>query len=154
MANLNLIPSPALHPHLLVSLPTAPDAEDCRYHLSLSFPDSIFVDRDEIKDLWDKGGGVAWSLSPPEIDIERPVRGDQEEAVRLYIEVASTVQSLDIPLHARYLRPNSAGREEVQLFGERGEAVGGWACSETKGSVMPSQAVFGSGLTAQLLGLL
>lgn len=131
MANLTLIPSPALHPHLLVTPPQA--RVGCKYHLSLPFPDAIFVDRDEIKDLWDKGGDVAWTLSPAKIDIERPVRDDQEqEAVTLYLEIAEAASSLDIPLHTRYLRPNPVGREAIQLFNGDG-AQGGWACGTASG---------------------
>lgn len=121
--SLELVKSPALHPHLIVEPP--PPKHECKYHLSLHVPDAIFIDRDEIKDQW--SSDVSWSLSPDKIDIERPVRNDTE-SVRLSLELDSTVTSLDIPLHTRYLRPNAQGREEVILFGQ-GDIQDGWACN-------------------------
>jgi hypothetical protein len=109
----------------LIVEPPPPPKDGCKYHLSLQLPDSIFVDRDEIKDLWSTET-VSWSLSPANIDIERPVRNGTAP-VRLELDMNPQISALDIPLHTRYLRPNAEGREEVVVFAQ-GAVQDGWAC--------------------------
>lgn len=127
MLEIELVPSPAFHPNLRVTQPES--RAGCSYHVSLTLPDAIFIDRDELIDLWgqsrDEHARVEWWLSPVTIDIERPVRDDAPTSVlRLRLDTATP---LDIPMHARYLRPNESGRQEVTLFGQDAIQTG-WKC--------------------------
>jgi hypothetical protein len=126
--------APASHPHLLVTLPaTKPASRDKsdRHHVSFSLPDSIFVDRHELIDLWGQGGRVEWELTPEKIDIERPVSNTTEYST---LRVAWLDGELDIPLHVRYLEPTVRGSEVVNLFRENGVKAG-WNCASMKGRV-------------------
>lgn len=127
MIDIQLVPSPAFHPHLLITQPES--RAGCSYHVSLTLPDAIFLDRDELIDLWGQSGQedarVGWLLTPNTIDIERPVRNGITPSV-LQVTL-NTTTPLDIPLHGRYLRPNEGGRQEVTIL--RQEAIrGGWSC--------------------------
>jgi hypothetical protein len=129
-----LAEAPASHPHLLVILPaTKPASRDKsdRHHVSFSLPDSIFVDRHELIDLWGQGGRVEWELSPEKIDIERPVSNTTEYST---LRVGWLDGELDIPLHVRYLEPNVKGSEVVNLFREDNVRAG-WNCASMKGRV-------------------
>jgi hypothetical protein len=147
----------SLHPTLRFTINTTvphhASSSRCRLHLDLSFPDSLFVDRDELRDsLLDS---VEWELQPEDIDIERAVKPD----ARLSHLRISPVYAADpkgdsratnvhnemqvkVPLHARYLAPNEEGHELVWLFaGERtGEMRGAWVCG-------PSNHLAGRGLS-------
>jgi hypothetical protein len=129
-----LAEAPASHPHLLITLPaTKPAHRDTfdRYHVSFNLPDSIFVDRHELIDLWGQGGRVEWELTPEKIDIERPISNTTEYST---LRVGWSDGGLDIPLHVRYLEPNDKGSEVVNLFREDGVAAG-WNCVGMKGRV-------------------
>ena len=124
--------APASHPHLLITLPaTKPAHRDTldRYHVSFNLPDSIFVDRHELIDLWGQGGRVEWDLTPEKIDIERPISNTTEYST---LRVGWFDGELDIPLHVRYLEPNDKGSEMVNLFREDGVKAG-WDCKGMKG---------------------
>jgi hypothetical protein len=138
--DLTLAQGPAFHPHLLIALPESEPRPSpaSTYHVSFNLPDAIFVDRDEIIDLWgqeDSSAGtsrrrIEWNLSPKKIDIERPVRNTTEvSTLRLAF---SGVDVLDVPLHARYLEPNDHGFEVVSLFGDEGVKTG-WDCASLHG---------------------
>jgi hypothetical protein len=129
-----LAEAPASHPHLLITLPaTKPAHRDTldRYHVSFNLPDSIFVDRHELIDLWGQGGRVEWDLTPEKIDIERPISNTTEYST---LRVSWFDGELDIPLHVRYLEPNDEGSELVNVFRE--DAVkAGWDCKGMKGEL-------------------
>jgi hypothetical protein len=127
-----LAEAPASHPHLLITLPaTKPAHRDTldRYHVSFNLPDSIFVDRHELIDLWGQGGRVEWDLTPEKIDIERPISNTTEYST---LRVGWFDGELDIPLHVRYLEPNDQGSEVINLFREDGVKAG-WNCVGMKG---------------------
>ena len=135
------------HPSLRFTLNTTyPSFSDflsvrqgCHIHLDLSFPDVLFVDREELRDAM---GNISWTLEPDYIDIERPERphgvdGEHSEALsHLYLEMKhiddkyTEETRVKIPLHARYLAPREEGHETVWLFagGQSGELRGGWVC--------------------------
>lgn len=137
MLNLTLADSaPALHPHLLVTPPRATSRSGCSYNVSLTLPDAVFIDRDEISDLWPRDQ-VAWTLSPDKIDIERPVRDDAER-VHFSVQLGPDVRALDIPLHTRYLRPNVSGRQRVDVV-VKNSLQAGWACGGHAGERITTQ---------------
>ena len=135
------------HPSLRFTLNTTyPSLSDflsvrqgCHIHLDLSFPDALFVDREELRDAM---GDIQWTLEPDFIDIERPERphgvdGEHSEALsHLYLEMKHVDDKyteetrVKIPLHARYLAPREEGHETVWLFagGQSGDLRGGWVC--------------------------
>jgi hypothetical protein len=128
--DLKLISSPAFHPHFLITQPPTRPTPASRYHATFTLPDAIFVDRDELIDLWSQSGHIEWDLKPTKIDIERPVRaGVQASVLRLSW---SGDETLDLPLHARYLRPNEDASEVITLFQE-GDVVSGWNCNGLNG---------------------
>lgn len=139
MINLTLAQAPAFHPHLLITLPKLQSRPSpaSTYHVSLTLPDAIFVDRDEIIDLWGQSSSagrsrrkIEWDLSPKNIDIERPVRNTTEvTSLRLAF---SGIDVLDVPLHARYLEPNDHGAESITLF-QDGAVEAGWDCAGLHG---------------------
>ena len=139
MINLTLAQAPAFHPHLLITLPKLQSRPSpaSTYHVSFTLPDAIFVDRDEIIDLWGQSSSagssrrkIEWDLLPKNIDIERPVRNTTEvTSLRLAF---SGMNVLDIPLHARYLEPNDHGAESIALF-QDGAAQAGWDCAGLHG---------------------
>jgi hypothetical protein len=131
---LALAEAPASHPHLLITLPATKPAHRGifdRYHVSFNLPDSIFVDRHELIDLWGQGGRVEWELTPEEIDIERPVSNTTEYST---LRVGWVDGELDIPLHVRYLEPNNKGSEVVNLF-LKDKVKAGWGCRGMKGEL-------------------
>ena len=129
-----LAEAPASHPHLLINLPaTKPAHRDTfdRYHVSFNLPDSIFVDRHELIDIWGQGGRVEWELTPEKIDIERPISNTTEYST---LRVGWFDGELDIPLHVRYLEPTDNGSEVVNLFRADGVKAG-WDCKGMKGEL-------------------
>jgi hypothetical protein len=129
-----LAEAPASHPHLLITLPaTKPAYRDTfdRYHVSFNLPDSIFVDRHELMDLWGQGDRLQWELTPEKIDIERPISNTTEYST---LRIGWVAGELDIPLHVRYLEPNDNGSEVVDLFLKDGVKAG-WDCASMKGRV-------------------
>ena len=128
--------SPAFHPHLLIALNTTlptslkrhpPSSSPCAIHVDIALPDSLFLDRDELRDaLLD----LDWSVTPSTIDIERAVRPG-EPLSHLSLNVPPDRGNLDIPLHARYQQPNEAGYVVVPLFkgGQSGDIRGAWWCA-------------------------
>ncbi|CAK9786915.1 hypothetical protein CC85DRAFT_302915 [Cutaneotrichosporon oleaginosum] len=135
---LNATLSTSLHPHLRLSAPSAP-APSCHLHLILHLPDALFVDPDELADLWGPPSPFPlslspsspphsspssppspsphWSLSPAQIDIERPVHPRLPPLSLKAVPVPQAVLDLvlddlctvDVPLHARYLVPEDSG---------------------------------------------
>jgi hypothetical protein len=99
--------------------------------VSFNLPDSIFVDRHELIDLWGQRGRVEWDLTPEKIDIERPISNTTEYST---LQVGWFDGELDIPLHVRYLEPNDNGSEVVNLFREDGVKAG-WDCNDMKGEL-------------------
>ena len=132
---LTLAEAPASYPHLLITLPaTKPASRDTfdRYHVSFTLPDSIFVDRHELIDIWGHGHGrVEWILTPEKIDIERPISNTTEYST---LRVGWVDGELDIPLHVRYLEPNDDGSEVVNLF-RKDDVKAGWGCTGMKGKL-------------------
>ena len=127
-----LAEAPASHPHLLVTLPaTKPASRDTfdRVHVSFTLPDSIFVDRHELMDLWGQGGRVQWELTPETVDIERPISNTTKYS---NLRVGWVDGELDIPLHVRYLEPNNVGSEVVDLF-QKDRVKAGWDCKGMRG---------------------
>ncbi|BEJ14347.1 hypothetical protein CspHIS471_0401140 [Cutaneotrichosporon sp. HIS471] len=123
--------SSSLHPHLRLSPlnpdPTSSSPSSC-LQVRLHLPDALFVDPDELVDLW--GGpsldlsskpslgadqtSPVWSLSPRIVDIERPesptlppqsLKSPQTGQSKLDLVFTGAV---DVPLHARYLVPDAA----------------------------------------------
>lgn len=136
--DLSLAEAPASHPHLIITLPASKPASRVttdRYHVSFTLPDSIFVDRHELIDLWGSAGRVEWDLTPEKIDIERPVSNTTEYST---LRVAWVEGELDVPLHVRYLEPNHVGSEEVNLFQKHGVKAG-WNCIDIRGELNPLQ---------------
>jgi len=132
--SLSLGQAPASHPHLLIALPDSEPASRDRFHVSFTLPDSIFVDRDELIDIWGQGAGsrVQWALTPDKIDIERPITNATE---RSNLRVGWSEGQLDVPLHVRYLEPNDVGPEVVTLFQEH-DVKAGWSCVGLGGKPM------------------
>jgi len=134
---------PSLRFTLNTTLPSFSDflsvRQGCHIHLDLSFPDALFIDREELRDTL---GDIAWTLEPDFIDIERPVLprgpdGEHPQAMsHLYLEMRhiddkyTEETKVKVPLHARYLAPREDGHETVWLFsgGQSGEVRGGWVC--------------------------
>ena len=134
---------PSLRFTLNTTLPSISDflsiRQGCHVHLDLSFPDALFIDREELRDTL---GDVSWTLEPDFIDIERPVLPNgpdgerSEELAHLYLEIKHIDDKyteetvVKVPLHARYLEPREGGHETVWLFagGSSGEVRGGWVC--------------------------
>lgn len=136
----------SFHPSLRFTLnSTSPSpssyasSSSCILHLELSFPDALFIDRDELRDSLHR---IEWTLDPDVIDIERPVRSDVPlSRLRISPSVsscasdeiicdASVEMQVKIPMHGRYLEPDNSGHRLVWLFAgeESGELRGGWVC--------------------------
>ena len=148
---------PSIHPHLEIQLntsaltqaterdvtSTAPceprescgRSRSCAIHLHLQLPDALFVDRDEVLDLWTYSSRILyWNLKPEVIDIERPVRPTGlcksiDDGISLDLLVGGDTQDLDIPLHARYLAPTGLGFAVIDTLGH-GAFRAGVVCSE------------------------
>ncbi|GMK58807.1 hypothetical protein CspeluHIS016_0602490 [Cutaneotrichosporon spelunceum] len=99
---LNATLTSSLHPHLVLTPPSPPAPfEPPGHHITLHLPDALFVDPDELADLWgapcadpnlsrclgashstsnpnsptSPTSAPAWRLTPRVVDIERPERG-------------------------------------------------------------------------------
>jgi hypothetical protein len=132
---LSLPAAPASHPHLLITTPEprpASGATGTRYHVSLTLPDAIFIDRHELIDLWAQAGRVDWKLTPGTIDIERPVSNTTEFST---LRVSWSKGGLDVPLHVRYLEPNDVGSKVVTLF-QKDDVKAGWGCADINGEAV------------------
>ena len=104
----------------------------CTTHMHIQLPDALFIDRDELLDLWSTSSRITeWELRPEIIDIERPVR--LVDGVSLCLVVGDEVDELDIPLHARYLVPSELGYTTVQIL-EYGDFRAGLVCAKQSSS--------------------
>lgn len=121
--------TPTFHPHLTLDFGAQPgqerdSSESCRIHLSLTLPDSLFVDPDELAGSWASGlsGVVSYDLDPCVIDIERPYRAAKSEQtpIRLDVVLSDDVTSLDVPLHGRYLPPDQTGYKQITVINGQG----------------------------------
>ena len=114
-----------------------PAGQSCSLSFQFTFPDALFLDRNELRDTFVGSEEVEhWHLAPETIDIERPVANNQEPNVlRLHLGDEGEGE-VKIPLHARYLVPREEGLEEVWLFaaGESGAVHGGWVCTPSESS--------------------
>ena len=134
--NATLLPSPAFHPHLLLSFQT-PDPT-CGVHLALMLPDWLFVDPDELADIWGPAEPItpasdvlssSWSIYPAKVDIERPYRPSSAQHV---LELIGR-HDVNIPLHARYLPPSAQPQTTLKIFDSTAEALG---TSSLKGTLI------------------
>lgn len=151
---LSLSLTPSLHPHLLIR--ATPPAAECTLHLTLTIPDGLFPDPDELADTWGKpglspelkrakdvteGGSEStrvrgWFLDPRDIDIERPVLSSAGVQLSLALvppksgEKALELEG-DVPLHARYFPPSEEDGWDVPILGgEGGEVRAAWVCGD------------------------
>jgi len=149
------IPSASLHPHLQLKIDTPPGPEQCDLRLSLSLPDSLFIDPFELPGAISSSSKIAgWSITPDVIDIERPVASQRkgkwkaveaegEQTLSLELTHAFDSLNLDLPLHARYLAPSEAGEETVTLFGADGQGClqVSWSCPGSEHAPAPCLAI-------------
>jgi hypothetical protein len=84
--------------------------------VEITLPDAFFIDRDEL------GTGVDWELTLG-VDIERP----EKEGEGVVLQLRMDTDTVDIPMHARYLAPNEAGRRGVEVVAS---ARAGWKCGQ------------------------
>lgn len=117
------------HPHLTLTFPPrrnvdGDSAELCRIHLSLTLPDSLFVDPDELTGSWgtNLSGVISYDLHPRVIDIERPYRVAEPDQPRIRVDVvlSNDVTSLSVPLHGRYLPPDETGYRQINVISGNG----------------------------------
>jgi hypothetical protein len=124
---------PSFHPHLRLalntSLPQTLSSSSCSLHLTLHLPDALFLDLSSPSDHFASQAVSFWSLSPKTVDIERPVQPHHTEVAQtleLRIHEGDGMVDLDIPMHARYLAPNSFGYEGIVL--PKDPLTAGWRC--------------------------
>jgi hypothetical protein len=65
---------------------------------------------------------VDWELTLG-VDIERP----EKEGEGVVLQLRMDTDTVDIPMHARYLAPNEAGRRGVEVVAS---ARAGWKCGQ------------------------
>jgi hypothetical protein len=128
---------PSFHPtlHLTLNLTNQITSNDCSPVIGITLPDLLFPDPDELRDRLPLSRQIKrWYLLDYEVDIERPERSHQtENGLILVFEGDASLVDVEIPFHARYLKPGEGALREVDLFsgGYMGSIGGEWVCGET-----------------------
>ncbi|WVQ75656.1 hypothetical protein IAR50_005285 [Cryptococcus sp. DSM 104548] len=139
--------NPSFHPVLSIAYSLPLPSQNCTSaaSFSLTLPDALFVDPDELSGKWPMVSGHNesranwdWALDPPvSVDIERPSFGGSVGLHTLHVRLNPSTEgkeqeALDVPLHARYLAPNEQGVTSLMFPGEDGsELRAGWVCAES-----------------------
>ncbi|KAG7114950.1 Protein pbn1 like protein [Verticillium longisporum] len=139
------LPPTGLHPTLQLSLtgsqPPADQAEGrCTLNAYLTLPKTIFADRYQLSDdlfLASKNLTALRHATSP-VDLEAPAYATRVWGSSILLELAPPARAAawtaEVPLHLRYLAPNTAGHADVRapypaVF---------WACDAGEGAEFPS----------------
>ncbi|WVO17111.1 hypothetical protein L204_104801 [Cryptococcus depauperatus] len=149
---------PSFHPILRIELPKSPSESTtsgllCQplILLSITLPDGLFVDPDELEGRWPVNLGadiespdsssptvVKWFVNPSVVDIERPLLGDSASRHTLSLAVKPPARRpknsarLCLPLHVRYLPPSDGGWRTIVFPGDDGSEIrSSWQCIDS-----------------------
>ena len=135
-----------LHPTLQLNITDAKppmDDRSCSLHAHLTLPKQIFADKYQLFDplfMSSKGLKTVHYITSP-VDLEAPAYTTDLWGSSVLIELAplnsssSSTPVAEIPLHLRYLRPNSGSNGQEKL--EIPYPVLFWACTADEGSKFP-----------------
>ncbi|KAN0115390.1 PIG-X domain containing protein [Hyaloscypha variabilis] len=135
-----------LHPTLQLNISDATppmDDRSCSLHAHLTLPKQIFPDKYQLFDplfMSSKGLKTVHYITTP-VDLEAPEYAVDTWGSSLLIELAplstttASLSTAEIPLHLRYLRPNSNATGQAKT--EIPYPVLFWACTADEGSKFP-----------------
>jgi hypothetical protein len=143
--NTSFLQPTGLHPTLLLQISSSiPPLEDrsCVFHAHLTLPHQIFADKYQLSDplfLASKNLSQIHYITSP-VDLEAPAYAMSLWGSSVLLELAPPSASVkewtaQIPLHLRYLLPNSGYNGQSEL--EIPYPVLFWACTADEGSKFP-----------------